>query len=124
MSIASISVGGKRVIASGGFIVPAEESSATISLDDLQFVLEFSLNKDLPTKIGIKGQGKSLVVTINSHDKRFRNGITGRFLPVGEYDGEPLGLSMTIEGISSGARVFHYTLVSLGASSVGDDDEQ
>lgn len=124
MSDHKLVIGDKKVFLSGSFIVPSEEATAALAFGDLSFYFVFSLDKSKETKLILKGEGKTLRIEANCHEKNFRNGITKNFLNIGEYNKEKLGLSLTIEGITSGAKIVHYTLVSMGELAVENDNEQ
>jgi len=124
MSDHKLVIGDKKVFLSGSFIVPSDEATATLVFGDLNFYFVFSLDKEKDTKLILKGEGKTLRIEANCHEKNFRNGITKQFLNIGEYNEEKLGMSLTIEGITSGAKIVHYTLVSMGGLTVGSDNEQ
>lgn len=122
----SVRVGGKKVLATGSVLVPADESQVVIQLDDLEFLFEFTQDEKSPTKVRATSEndGKVLRVVVNSHQDVFRNGITKTFATVGDFNDEELSVSFMVQGMKNKSKQFSYTFVSSVGGAVGDQDDE
>lgn len=117
-----ISFGEKKVIAAGSLLMPADEHSVRISLDDLDFLLDFQDEADSNSEIRFNGEGKTLRITFGNIQEKNRMGFTKSFLPVGTYNGDTLGLIVTVQFLRSKGKIVDYTFISLGSAKEEADD--
>jgi len=120
--IPKISFGEKKVIASGRLIMPTDELSVRIGIDDLDFLVEFPTGGDLSQGIVFNTDGNTLRVVFRNPSEKPRMGFTKTFLPVGIFNGETLGLIMTVNFLPSKAKSIDYTFITLGVNKDASDD--
>lgn len=117
-----VRVGGCNVLASGSFLVPANINEAFLDIEDLEIKFVFTKDESKTTKIQATGKDKRLVLHMNAHSNAFRNGLTAKFVEIATLGDDPVSITYTVQGINSGAKIVHYTLVK-GDAECGDSDE-
>ncbi|MBV7552056.1 hypothetical protein KW841_06795 [Pseudomonas sp. PDM28] len=115
-------VGSNEVLASGSVVVPKDQNTVSIKLQDLTFRFVF-LYDGSTQKISYSGGGQLMTINLTNPPQMKWVGRTRDFLPVGTLGEDKIGLAYFIYAAKNLSHMVKYTIVKLDSDSVSLAEE-